>query len=116
MNNFNKVTVTDGTRTELHDLLNLTGAEISVNTLPAGISVPFIHSHKKNEEIYAIIEGEGTAVIDSEKVGLNKGDWIRISPSAKRQLFASNDNNLKYICIQVKENSLENYTVGDAVI
>ncbi len=39
MNNFNRVTVTDGTRTELHDLLNLTGAEISVNTLPAGISV-----------------------------------------------------------------------------
>ncbi len=55
-------------------------------------------------------------MIDSEKVDLNKGDWIRISPSAKRQLFASNDNNLKYICIQVKENSLENYTVGDAVI
>ncbi len=116
MNNFKKVTVTDGARVELHDLLNLTGAEISVNTLPAGASVPFIHSHKKNEEIYAIIEGKGTAVIDSEKVSLNKGDWIRISPSAKRQFFASGDKALKYICIQVKENSLEDYTVNDAVI
>lgn len=29
-----------GNRGELHDLLNLTGAEVSCNTLPAGASVP----------------------------------------------------------------------------
>ena len=30
-----------GNRGELHDLLNLTGAEVSCNTLPAGASVQF---------------------------------------------------------------------------
>ena len=39
-------------RNELHDLLHLTAAEISRNTLPAGVSVPFVHRHRKNEEIY----------------------------------------------------------------
>ena len=34
-----------GNRSELHDLLNLTGAEVSCNTLPAGASVPFVHHH-----------------------------------------------------------------------
>ena len=116
MNNFTKVSITEEARTELHEQLNLTGAEISINTLPAGASVPFIHSHKKNEEIYAILEGEGTAVIDGENITLKAGDWLRISPSAKRQFFASAKKAIKYICIQVKENSLEGYTVNDAAI
>ena len=116
MNNFNKVSANDGARTELHDLLNLTGAEISINALPAGASVPFVHSHKQNEEIYAVLSGEGKAVIDGETVSLKAGDWLRISPSAKRQFFASDKSAIKYICIQVKENSLEGYTMTDAVV
>ena len=44
-----------GNRGELHDLLNLTGAEVSCNTLPAGASVPFVHHHTQNEEVYLIL-------------------------------------------------------------
>ena len=116
MNNFSKVSVAEEARTELHDQLALTGAEVSINSLPAGASVPFVHSHKQNEEIYAILEGEGYAVIDGEKVSLKCGDWLRISPSAKRQFFASADKGIKYICIQVKENSLGGFTMTDAVV
>ena len=36
MRNFTKVSVAQDARTELHDKLSLTGAEISVNNLPAG--------------------------------------------------------------------------------
>ncbi len=115
MKNFNKTHVSAGARTELHDLLKLTGAEISVNELPAGGCVPFVHSHKQNEEIYAILSGKGKVEIDGEIVELAAGDWIRISPSAKRQFFAFGEG-LKYICIQVKANSLEGYTASDAVI
>lgn len=116
MNNYKKTNVGEEARTELHDSLALTGAEISINILPAGASVPFVHSHKQNEEIYAILSGEGRAVIDGESVELKAGDFIRISPSAKRQFFASDKTAIKYICIQVKENSLENYTMTDAVV
>ena len=89
MNNYKKISVGEEARTELHNSLALTGAEISINILPAGASVPFVHSHKQNEEIYAILSGEGKAVIDGESVELKAGDFIRISPSAKRQFFAS---------------------------
>lgn len=116
MKNFNKISVGDDTRTELHDMLALTGAEISINKLPAGANVPFVHSHKQNEEIYAILEGEGTVEIDGEKVAVKSGDWIRISPAAKRQFFASESKALRYICIQVKAGSLEVYTTSDAVV
>ena len=116
MANFSKVSVAPEARTELHDKLSLTGAEISINNLPAGASVPFIHSHKKNEEIYAVLSGKGKAVIDGEEVALAAGDWIRISPAGKRQFFAAEDSAISFICIQVKENSLEGYTKDDGIV
>ena len=111
-----KVSSENSPRVELHDKLGLTGAEISCNNLPAGGSVPFIHSHKQNEEIYYIVSGSGKAIIDNEEVNLATGDWIKVSPKAERQLFASENNSISYICIQVKENSLEEYTADDAII
>lgn len=116
MKNYDKTSVAESARVELHDQLNLTGAEISVNELPAGVGVPFVHAHKQNEEIYGILEGNGYAIIDEEKVELNQGDWLRVAPSAKRQFFASETSGIKYICIQVKANSLEEYTATDAIL
>ena len=116
MANYVKTTVEKENRTEFHEKLALTGAEISLNTLPAGAAVPFVHSHKENEEIYGVLSGKGKAVIDSEEISLAAGDWLKISPTAKRQFFAANDSEITYICIQVKENSLEGYTATDAVI
>ena len=56
--------------------VSLTGAEISVNDLPAGAGVPFVHSHKHNEEVYGVLAGRGRAVIDGETVELSAGDWF----------------------------------------
>lgn len=116
MSNFMKVSSENAPRVELHNKLGLTGAEISINTIQTGEGVPFIHSHKQNEEIYYVIDGSGKAVIDNEEIDIVTGDWIRISPIAERQFFASKDNSLSYVCIQVKENSLENFTANDAII
>lgn len=99
MANYAKTNIGNEGRIELHETLSLTGAEISINKLPTGASVPFIHSHKNNEEI-----------------NLTTGDGLRISPAGKRQFFASKDSELTYICIQVKENSLEGFTTDDGII
>lgn len=111
-----KTNVGNESRTELHEALSLTGAEVSINSLPAGAGVPFVHSHRNNEEIYGIIAGKGTAIIDGDTVEITAGDWLKISPAAKRQFFAASDSSITYICIQVKENSLDGFTVDDAVI
>ena len=117
MKNYSKVSVPAGeTRVELHDKLQLTGAEVSVNTLPAGTGVPFVHSHKQNEEIYAILAGKGKAVIDGEEIELSAGDWVRVAPEGKRQFSAASDSSVTFACIQVKAGSLEGYTAGDAVM
>ncbi len=116
MTNYSKINVGNDSRTELHETLGLTGAEISINNLPAGASVPFVHAHKTNEEVYAILSGKGKVIIDGEEIALTAGDWVRISPKAKRQFFASEDTGISFVCIQTKENSLEGFTADDAVI
>ena len=116
MSNFKKISLPNEARAELHDLLGLTGAEVSVNALPAGASVPFVHSHRQNEEIYMILSGRGKAEIDGEEVALAAGDCVRVSPAGKRRFFAADDSDIKFICIQVKSYSLEGYTMTDAVV
>ena len=116
MANYAKTNIGNEGRVELQEKLSLTGAEISINQLPAGASVPFVHSHKNNEEIYGILSGKGKAVIDNETIELTSGDWLRISPAAKRQFFASQESDITYVCIQVKENSLGGFTADDAVL
>ncbi len=116
MKNYMKVSLEKNTpRVELHDKLGLTGVEISINTLPSGECVPFIHSHKQNEEVYYILSGSGKVIIDNKEINLVAGDWLKISPIAERQFFASKDISISYICIQTKENSLEEFTANDAI-
>ena len=46
-------------RVTLNGELKLTGSEVSINELPAGVGIPFVHSHKRNEEVYVHLEGQG---------------------------------------------------------
>ena len=116
MKQYTKITLGADSRTELHDKLGLTGAEVSINTLPAGAGGPFVHAHKQNEEIYGILTGKGKAVIDGEEITLTAGDWLRVAPAAKRQFSAAADSAISYVCIQVKEYSLAGFTQEDAVV
>lgn len=116
MANYAKTNIGNEGRVELHETLSLTGAEISINNLPAGANVPFVHSHKANEEVYGILSGKGKVVIDGEEIALTAGDWLRISPAAKRQFFAADDSAISFVCIQTKENSLRGFTADDAVV
>ncbi|MDO5545731.1 MAG: cupin domain-containing protein [Eubacteriales bacterium] len=116
MKNYAKTNIGNEGRVELHEKLALTGAEVSVNQLPAGTGVPFVHAHKCNEEIYGILSGKGKAVIDGEEIALAAGDWLKVAPAAKRQFSASEDCGITFICVQVKENSLGGFTADDAVV
>lgn len=101
-------------RADLKEQLGFTSCEISINTLEANSSVPFVHHHKENEEVYLILDGEGKIKLDNELINIKKGDVLRLAPSVKRQIFAT--SKLNYICIQAKENSLQNYTFTDGVV
>lgn len=98
----------------LHDNLNLTGCEISINCVPKGFKIPFNHKHKQNEEIYIFLKGEGVLTIDNEKVRVKEGSVVKVAPQAARTLENTTGNELQFICVQTKTNSLEQFGLCDA--
>lgn len=99
---------------ELHEALGLTGAEVSINTVPPNGGVPFAHVHTNNEELYIVLEGKGELWIDGETLPIQAGDSFRIDPAGKRAIRAAADSSLKYICVQTKAHSLGGFTMTDA--
>lgn len=115
MKNYTITNLVSGARTELKAVLNLSGCEISINELPAGVSVPFVHAHKQNEEVYIVLEGSGKLFIDGEEIEIKKGDVFKIDPKGERCISAG-DEAIKFTCIQTKAGSLEQYTDTDGVM
>lgn len=102
-------------RTELHEKLHLTGCETSINTLPAGAAVPFVHRHTKNEELYGVLAGRGELYLDGVVHPIVAGDWFRISPEGRRAIRAAAESAITFVCVQTKAGSLEGFTMTDGV-
>lgn len=100
----------------LKDALGLTGCEISVNVVPQGFKMPFNHKHKQNEEVYLILKGEGVLTIDGDRIAVSEGSAVRVAPEAVRAIENTGGGELQFICVQAKENSLEQCTGDDGVI
>ena len=98
----------------LHDALDLTSCEISVNAVPKGFKMPFNHKHKQNEEVYIILKGEGIITVDGAAVNVKEGSFVKILPQASRTIENTSDGEFEFICIQAKTNSLEQFGLGDA--
>jgi mannose-6-phosphate isomerase-like protein (cupin superfamily) len=93
-------------RVTLNGKLYLTGSEISINELPAGVSVPFVHSHKRNEEVYIILKGKGQFYVDGVEFEVEESSVIRVDPAGARCLKADDQISIRYICIQTEAQSL----------
>jgi len=99
----------------IKDATNATGSEISFNSLPPRSEQPYFHIHKKNEETYIILKGTGFFQVDEDCFDIKEGSVIRVAPQGKRGIRNSSDDTMIYMCIQSKENSLEEYTTEDGV-
>ncbi len=92
--------------------LGLTGSEVSLNRLPAGKFMPFIHSHKKNEELYIVLRGNGMFYVDGDEFPIQEGSLIRVAPEGERG-WKAGDEDLYFICIQAEAGSLTQATLED---
>ena len=99
----------------IKELLGFTGMQISLNKLPAGAKVPFYHQHKENEEAYIFIKGKGQMQIDKDTFDVEEGSIVRVSTKGSRCLRNNSSEELQYICVQAKENSLNIDTFEDGI-
>ena len=90
----------------LHGALGLTGMEVSVNSLPAGFSVPFYHTHRSHEELYLFLRGQGQIQVDDAVVEVREGTAVRVGLAGVRTWRNTGDEPLIYLVIQAPEGAL----------
>lgn len=90
----------------LKDRLQLTGAEVSINSLPPKKSLPFYHKHQQNEEIYLFLSGQGEFQVDGTIFSVAEGSAVRVDPNGERCLRnCSSTDELRWVVIQARAGS-----------
>ncbi len=97
----------------LKDSILSTGTEISFTSIRPKSEIGYFHIHNKNEEIFIILKGFGYYQVDEDCFPIEEGSVIRVSPEGVRSICNSSNEKMVYICIQAKEDSLEEYTSED---
>lgn len=99
----------------LKQILNLTGAEISLNKLAPGQPMLFYHKHHLNEEIYIFIRGNGEFQVDDQVFPVSEGTVVRVDCGGERCWRNNSDADLYYIVIQARAGSYIGHTLQDGV-
>ena len=99
--------------------LELNSVAIGLINLPPNEGYTFTQRHRKQEEVYLVIEGSGLILVDDDLVELSKGDAVRVSPAARRALKADKDG-LLVICAGgvaqgYPENPNSRYLIDDGI-
>lgn len=99
----------------LKGLLQLTSAEISLNKLAPGQTVPFYHKHRLNEEIYIFIKGKGEFQVDDQVFAVSEGTVVRVDCDGERCWRNNSAEELYFITIQARAGSYEGETIEDGI-
>lgn len=99
--------------------LDLQGVALGLIKLPPDEGYTFTHRHRKQEEVYLVIEGSGLILVDDELLELQKGDAVRVSPAARRALKAHREG-LLVVCAGgvaqgYPENPNSRYLIDDGI-
>jgi uncharacterized cupin superfamily protein len=73
-----------------------------VHIVPPGKRAWPYHNHHVNEELYVILDGEGTLRIGERELPIRNGDVIAAPPGGKdtaHQIINTGKRDLKYLCV-----------------
>jgi mannose-6-phosphate isomerase-like protein (cupin superfamily) len=97
----------------LQPLLGLTGSEISLNQMPAGQGMPFLHRHRTHEEVYIFLAGQGKFQINDDVFPVQEGSVVAVQPAAARAWRNIGTTPLRYVVVQGVAGSLSAHTIED---
>ncbi len=58
-----------------------------------------IHRHREQEEVYLVVEGALTLVVEAEEQTLERGELVRVGPELRRQLVNRGPDRLVLLAI-----------------
>jgi uncharacterized cupin superfamily protein len=97
----------------LQERLGLTGIELSLNALPPGGATPFLHRHRRNEELYVFLSGEGQFQVDGQCFAVREGTAVRVAPAGRRAWRNTGAQPLVVLVIQAPAGGIGGATTSD---
>ena len=64
---------------------------MSLQGVNPGASMPFGHHHAQDEEVYVVLSGSGSALVEGESVELAPMSALRVAPAAARSFQAGEE-------------------------
>ena len=90
----------------LRSLIGSAGLEMSLNVVPPGKGMPFLHRHRENDEVYVVVGGRGQFLVDGECLDVREGSVLRLAPAAARAWRNNSDAPLYFLCLQYRADSV----------
>lgn len=84
----------------LQQSLGLTGMELSLNALPPGAGMPFLHRHRRHEELYLFLAGRGQFQVDGVCFDVAEGTAVRVRPDGRRAFRNTGSEPLVFVVVQ----------------
>jgi len=95
------------------EALKTTGAEISLQVLPPDTEIPFLHGHRKHEEIYIFLKGCGEFQVDNVVFKIKEGSIVRIAPEGKRTWRNNSNESMTFMVVQTQAGQLDSHYIDD---
>jgi mannose-6-phosphate isomerase-like protein (cupin superfamily) len=90
----------------LRGLLGSAGLEVSLNVVPPGKGIPFLHRHRQNDELYLVVGGRGQFLVDGACIDVAEGSALCVAPAGARAWRNNSDEPLYFLCIQFRADSV----------
>lgn len=91
--------------------LGTCGSELSFQVFRPGTETGFLHTHKRHEELYFFLSGQGEFQVDGQVFPVGQGTVVRVAPNGKRSVRNNGTEPLVMLCVQYR---MSPFTEDDA--
>ena len=96
--------------------IGATGGDFSFQVFQPGTETGFLHTHKKHEELYFFLSGQGEFQVDGQIISVGEGSVVRVAPDGRRSVRNNGTAPLVMLCVQYRGATFTEEDAADGVI
>ena len=96
--------------------IGATGGDFSFQVFQPGTETGFLHTHKKHEELYFFLSGQGEFQVDGQVISVGEGSVVRVAPDGRRSVPNNATGPLVMLCVQYRGATFTEEDAADGVI
>lgn len=96
--------------------IGATGGDFSFQVFQPGTETGFLHTHKKHEELYFFLSGQGEFQVDGQVISVGEGSVVRVAPDGRRSVRTNGTAPLVMLCVQYRGATFTEEDAADGVI